>query len=106
MVNLADQVMLTIAAKDNASNVAKNIDGSFQGMASNISKAMGSISNSMMNLSSVSDNAFQGLTGKSAMDNILGTTSKAETNSVLLKNMLDDTEKHYDSFYEKIIYVF
>ena len=102
MVNLADQVMLTIAAKDNASNVAKNIDGSFQGMASNISKAMGSISNSMMNLSSVSDNAFQGLTGKSAMDNILGTTSKAETNSVLLKNMLDDTEKHYDSFYEKV----
>ena len=101
MVNLADQVMLTIAAKDNASNVAKNIDGSFQGMASNISKAMGSISSSMMNFSSVSDNALQSLTGKSALDNILGTSSKAETNKVLVKNMTQ-TEEAYESLYDTI----
>lgn len=101
MVNLADQVMLTIVAKDNASNVAKNIDGSFQGMASNISKAMGSISSSMMNFSSVSNNALQGLTGKSAMDNILGTTSKAETNNVLI-GMMTETEEAAESLFHTV----
>lgn len=102
MVNLNEQIMLTIAARDNASNVAKNIDSSFQGMASNLSKSMSSISNSMMNFSAVSNNALQGLTGKSALDNIFGTTSKNETNQVLLKNMMDDFENHYDAFYEKV----
>lgn len=102
MVNLNEQIMLNIAAKDNASNVAKNIDSSFQGMASNLSKAMSSISSSMMNFSAISDNALQGLTGKSALDNIIGTKSKAETNNVLLKNMLDDQEKNFDNFYKKV----
>ena len=102
MVNLNEQIMLTIAARDNASNVAKNIDSSFQGMASNLSKSMSSISNSMMNFSAVSNNALQGLTGKSALDNIFGTTSKNETNQVLLKNMMDDFENHYDAFYDKV----
>lgn len=102
MVNLNEQILLTIAARDNASNVAKNIDSSFQGMASNLSKSMSSISNSMMNFSAVSNNALQGLTGKSALDNIFGTTSKNETNQVLLKNMMDDLENHYDAFYEKV----
>lgn len=101
MVVLNEQVMLKILAKDNASNVARNIDSSFQGMASNISKAMSSISNSMMNFSAVSDNALQSLTGKSAMDNILGTSSKAETNKVLVKNMTE-TEEAYESLYETI----
>lgn len=102
MVNLNEQVLLTIAGRDNASNVAKNIDSSFQGMASNLSKSMSSISNSMMNFSAVSNNALQGLTGKSALDNIFGTTSKNETNQVLLKNMMDDFENHYDAFYDKV----
>lgn len=102
MVNLNEQILLTIAARDNASNVAKNIDSSFQGMASNLSKSMSSISNSMMNFSAVSNNALQGLTGKSALDNIFGTTSKNETNQVLLKNMMDDLENHYDAFYDKV----
>lgn len=102
MVNLNEQIMLNIMAKDNASNVAKNIDSSFQGMASNLSKAMSSINSAMINFGSLSDNALQSLTGKSALDNILGTSSKAETNKVLLKNMLDDAEKNYDSFYETV----
>ncbi len=101
MVNLNEQIMLTIAARDNASNVAKNIDSSFQGMASNLSKSMSSISNSMMNFSAISDNALQGLTGKSALDNILGTTSKAETNKVLI-GMMTDTEDAADSLYKTV----
>ncbi len=101
MVNLNEQIMLNILAKDNASNVAKQIDSSFQGMASNLSKSMSSISSSMMNFSAVSDNALQSLTGKSALDNILGTSSKAETNKVLLKNMTE-TESAYESLYETV----
>ncbi|WP_407462792.1 hypothetical protein [Methanobrevibacter sp.] len=101
MVNLNEQIMLTIAARDNASNVAKNIDSSFQGMASNLSKSMSSISNSMMNFSAISDNALQGLTGKSALDNILGTSSKAETNKVLI-GMMTDTENAADSLYKTV----
>ena len=102
MVNLNEQIMLNIMARDNASNVAKSIDNSFQGMSSNISKAMSSISSSMINFGAVSDNALQSLTGKSALDNIFGTTSKNETNQVLLKNMMDDFENHYDAFYKKV----
>ena len=102
MVSLQDQVLLNINAKNNASNAANQIDKDFQGMASNIQSALSSIGSGMTNFSAVTDNMMQGLTGKSAIDNILGTTSKAETNSVLLKNMLDDTEKHYDAFYEKV----
>lgn len=102
MVSLQDQVLLNINAKNSASNTAKEIDRDFQGMASSIQSALSGIGSGMMNFNAVTDNMMQSLTGKSAMDNIFGTTSKAETNSVLLKNMLDDTEKHYDAFYEKV----
>lgn len=101
MVNLNEQILLNIMARDNASNVAKSIDNSFQGMSSNISKAMSSISSSMINFGAVSDNALQSLTGKSALDSILGTTSKAETNKVLVKNMTK-TEEAYESLYDTI----
>ena len=69
------------------------IDANAKSMASSISSALSSINMGMMNLGQVSDNVMQGLTGKSALDNIFGTTSKAETNAVLLENMLDDLGK-------------
>lgn len=101
MVNLMEQVMLNIAATDNASNVAAKVDSSFKGMASNISEAFSNMSSSMMNFSAVSDSMMQGLTGKSAMDNILGTSSKAETNKVLLNNMTE-TKKGAESLYDTV----
>ena len=101
MVNLMEQIMLNIYAKDNASNVANKIDSSFQGMAGNISNAMQSMSSSMMNFSAVSENMMQGLTGKSAMENILGTSSKAETNKVLLNNMTE-TKKGAEDLYNTV----
>ena len=101
MVNLMEQVMLNIYAKDNASNVAGKIDSSFQGMASNISKAVSSMSSSMMNFDAVSGNMMQDLTGKSAIDNILGTSSKAETNKVLLNNMTE-TKKGAEDLYKTV----
>ena len=102
MVNTSEEMMLTLAGRDNASRVFNQVDSNAKSMASSISSALSSINIGMMNLGQVTDNVMQGLTGKSALDNILGTTSKAETNAVLLKNMLDDSAKHYDAFYEKV----
>ena len=102
MVNTSEEMMLTLEGRDNASKVFSQIDNNAKSMASSISSALSSINIGMMNLGQVSDNVMQSLTGKSALDNIIGTTSKAETNSVLLKNMLDDAGKHYDAFYEKV----
>ena len=98
MVNTSEEMMLTLEGRDNASKVFSQIDNNAKSMASSISSALSSINIGMMNLGQVSDNVMQSLTGKSALDNIIGTTSKAETNSVLLKNMLDDAGKHYDAF--------
>ena len=102
MVNTSEEIMLTLAGQDNASQMFANVDKNAQSMASNLSSAMSKVNMGLMNIGQVSDNVMQGLTGKSALDNIFGTTSKAETNAVLLKNMLDDTGKNYDKFYEKV----
>ena len=102
MVNTSEEIMLTLAGRDNASQMFANVDKNAQSMASNISAAMSQVNMGLMNIGQVSDNVMQSLTGKSALDNIFGTTSKAETNSVLLKNMLDDAGKNYDKFYEKV----
>lgn len=102
MVNTAEEIMLTLEGRDNASQMFANVDKNAQSMASNISAAMSQVNMGLMNIGQVSDNVMQSLTGKSALDNIFGTTSKAETNSVLLKNMLDDAGKNYDKFYEKV----
>lgn len=102
MANTTEEIMLTIGGRDNASNVFSQVDSNAKSMASSISSALSSINMGMMNLGQVTDNVMQSLTGKSALDNILGTTSKAETNAVLLKNMLDDAGKNYDAFYEKV----
>ena len=102
MVTRSEEILLTLNGKDNASQMFSNVDSNAKSMAASINSALSSINNGMLNLGAVTDNLMQGLTGKSALDNIFGTTSKAETNSVLLKNMLDDAEKNYDSFYKKV----
>lgn len=95
MTNSNEEIMLTLMMNDNASNVAESASSRIQSSFSKLNSAM-------MNLGQVSDNVMQSLTGKSAMDNIFATASKAETNNVLLSNMLDDTEKNFDSFYKKV----
>lgn len=85
-----EEIMLTFNAKDNVSNVAKNIDGSVKSMASSLKSAIGNASSGFMNLSSTTEGFFQSLTGgKNASDIIFGTSSKAETNKVLLSNMTE-----------------
>ena len=95
MTNSNEEIMLTLMMNDNASNVAESA-------SSRIQSSFSKLNSGLMNLGQVSDNVMQSLTGKSAMDNIFATASKAETNNVLLSNMLDDTEKNFDSFYKKV----
>lgn len=97
-----EQIMLSIGARDNASNTAEAISRNFLNMGNDVSRSLSSIQQGFANIGQVTEGMMTSLTGKNAMDTIFGTASKAETNKVLLKNMLDDVEKNYDSFYETV----
>ena len=101
MVSFGEEILLTLGAKNNASSIFNQVDKDAQSMASNISSAISSINQGLMNIGAVSDNVMQGLTGKSAMDNIFGTSSKAETNKVLLNNMTE-TKKGAEELYNTV----
>ena len=94
MANTAEEIMLTLGMRDNASSVA-------QSASSNIQSIFSSLNSAMMNFGQVTDNVMQSLTGKSAMDSILGTSSKAETNKVLLNNMTE-TKKGAEELYDTV----
>ena len=88
-----EDIMLTISAKDNASSVFKGVGSNAQSMASTASRALNSMSTGFMNLNQVSSSVMSNLSnGKSASDLLLGTTSKAETNSVLV-DLMSSTEE-------------
>lgn len=90
MATLED-IMLSIQAKDDASNVFKNVGSNAQSMASTITNAVNSANIGFQNLSNVSNNLVTSLSnGKTAAQLLFDTTSKAETNSVLV-NMMSDT---------------
>lgn len=92
MANL-DDIMLSITAKDDASNVFRNVGASAQSMTSTITNAINSANTGLMNLSNVSNNLIGSLTnGKTAADLLFATTSKAETNSVLVNMMSDNAD--------------
>ena len=98
-----DDIMLSIEAKDSASNVFKNVGSNAQSMASTITNALNSANTGFMNLSNVSNNLVTSLSnGKTAAQLLFDTTSKAETNSVLVNMMSDSADaaanlnKHID----------
>ena len=102
MASLED-IMLSISATDSASNVFKNVGANAQSMSSTISNALNSANTGFMNLSNVSDSLISSLSnGKSAADLLFATTSKAETNSVLVDMMSESADaaeklnKHID----------
>lgn len=97
-MNTTEQILLTLGARNEASGVFGQVDRDAKNMASSISSAFASVNSGMMNLGAVTDNIMQGLTGKSALDNILGTSSKAETNKVLLNNMTETKEGAEDLY--------
>lgn len=89
----AEEIMLTFFGKDEVSNVAKNIDKNVQSMGSRALSAGNSINSGLLQVSSGLDSMVSKVNGgKTAMDNIFGTSSKAETNSVLLKMMSSTSE--------------
>lgn len=100
-MNTTEQILLTLGARNEASGVFGQVDRDAKNMASSISSAFASVNSGMMNLGAVTDNIMQGLTGKSALDNILGTSSKAETNKVLLNNMTE-TKKGAEDLYNTV----
>ena len=88
-----DDIMLSIEAKDSASNVFKNVGSNAQSMASTITNAINSANTGFMNLSNVSNNLVTSLSnGKTAAQLLFDTTSKAETNSVLVNMMSDSAD--------------
>nr|DAY53118.1 MAG TPA: tail tape measure [Caudoviricetes sp.] len=102
MATLED-ILLNIGATDSASNVFKNVGSNAQSMASTVTNALNSANTGFQNLSNVSDNLIASLSnGKSAADLLFATTSKAETNSVLVNMMSDNAaaaeklNKHID----------
>lgn len=89
----AEEIMLTFFGKDEVSNVAKNIDKNVQSMGSRALTAGNDINSGLLQVSSGLDSIVSKVNGgKTAMDNIFGTSSKAETNSVLLKMMSSTSE--------------
>lgn len=89
----AEEIMLTFFGKDEVSNVAKNIDKNVQSMGSRALTAGNDINSGLLQISSGLDSMVSKVNGgKTAMDNIFGTSSKAETNSVLLKMMSSTSE--------------
>ena len=89
----AEEIMLTFFGKDEVSNVAKNIDKNVQSMGSRALTAGNNINSGLLQVSSGLDSMVSKVNGgKTAMDNIFGTSSKAETNSVLLKMISSTSE--------------
>lgn len=86
----AEEIMLTFMGKDMVSNVTKGIDGNVQSMASNVTSTINSMNAGLRNISDSANGFLSGLTGgKTASEVIFGTSSKAETNKVLLNNMTE-----------------
>ncbi len=98
----AEEVMMTFIGRDNVSGVAAGIDKNVQGMAKNAMSAVNNMNAGFMNISSSVNGMLGGLTGgKTASDLIFGTSSKAETNKVLLKNMTE-TAAGAESLYKTV----
>lgn len=93
MATLED-IMLSISAQDNASRV-------FESIGSAAHASLNSINSGMMNISSSMDSMLSSVTGKSAAESIFGTSSKNETNQVLLKNMTE-TQEAADSLFKHV----
>ncbi len=89
-----EDIMLSIGAQDNASRV-------FESIGSAAHSSLNSINTGMMNISSSMDSMLSSVTGKSAAESIFGTSSKNETNKVLLTNMTE-TQKAADDLFKHV----
>lgn len=97
----SEDVLLTFDAKDNVSAVASKIGSSVSGMGGTVRSAVQNIASEFGGIDSAINGAFSAITGKSIYDQIMGTTSTAETNKVLLSNMAS-TQQAADSLYKTV----
>lgn len=101
MVQTQEEMLLSILAKDNTASGFSSVNKNAQSMSSKVCSVVSSMNDAMMNFGRITDSTMQSLTGKSAMDNIFGTVSKAETNNVLI-GMMTSTEEAADSLYKTV----
>ena len=89
-----------------ASQGASNIQSTYQSAFDQIGSGIHSLNSGMMSLSSLSRNLMGELgSTKSAMDWVYGTTSKEDTNKVLVQKMCEgaqDVEEAYQSLYDVV----
>ena len=89
-----------------ASQGASNIQSTYQSAFDQIGSGIHSLNSGMMSLSSLSRNLMGELgSTKSAMDWVYGTTSKEDTNKVLVQKMCEgaqDVEEAYQSLYNVV----
>ena len=89
-----------------ASQGASNIQATYQSAFDQIGSGIHSLNSGMMSLSSLSRNLMGELgSTKSAMDWVYGTTSKEDTNKVLVQKMCEgaqDVEEAYQSLYNVV----
>lgn len=128
MPNLTEEILVTLQGRDNASQVvngfASNAQSSLNGISSRASSDANALANTyqstfqqigngihQLNSGFISLSSANGLlmnelgSTKSAMDWVYGTTSREDTNKVLVKTMVSgaqDIESAYESLYEKI----
>ena len=96
-----EDVLLTFDAKDNVSAVASKIGSSVSGMSGTVRSAVQNIASEFGGIDSAINGAFSAITGKSIYDQIMGTTSTAETNKVLLSNMTS-TQEAAETLYKTV----
>ena len=97
-----EEMMLIFDARDNASKVADGVAKSVSNMAASIQQSVSHLSAGFMNISTLSDEFIGSLnSGKSASDIIFGTTSKAETNRVLI-DMMTQTEAAAEDLFKTV----
>ena len=120
MPSLTEEILVTLQGRDNASQVvnsfASNAESTLNGVSSgatgmgdaysstfdNIGKGIHTLNSGMISLSSLNRTVMSELgSQKSAMDWVYGTTSKEDTNKVLVGNMTK-TQEEYDSLYTTI----
>lgn len=87
-----EDVLIAFNATDSVSSVAQGINSSVSSMGSGIRGTVSQLSQAFGGLDSVISGAFASMTGKSVYDIIIGTSSRAETNDILLANMAQTSD--------------
>ena len=100
IANSANSALNSIG--DNASSSASNLANQYNSAFDSISRGLHTMNVGMLNLDQMNGQLMQSLgSTKTAMDWVYGTTSKEDTNKVLVQNMAQ-TQEEYESLYATV----